>query len=118
MDMTPGPLRVEVVRDEPGTATLRVSGDLDFETNDELHRVAVRLIEEGRCRLRLDLSGLGLCDSSGLSALIELHRAAGLAGGWLRIDRPNPVLVRLLQRTGLDRVFRPEEPRLSARPTG
>ncbi|MFB9236492.1 STAS domain-containing protein [Plantactinospora siamensis] len=116
--MTGGPLRVEISGGDRSSATLHLTGDLAFETAAELLRAATGLLDEGRCRLRLDLSGLELCDSSGLSALIEIHHAARRAGGWMRPVRAPRNLTRLFERTGLDRFFLLGQPPVDDRATG
>ncbi|WP_157756746.1 STAS domain-containing protein [Plantactinospora sp. KBS50] len=103
--MTAGPLRVDVVERDRPSVTLRLAGDLAFDTSAQLLRAAERLLAEGYCRLRIDLAALRLCDSSGLSALIEVHHAARDAGGWMRPVGPSRPLLGLFARTGLDRVF-------------
>jgi anti-sigma B factor antagonist len=56
--------------------------------------------------LIVDLSGLDFCDSSGLSALVQLWRHIDNAGGALALVGVSGVCERMLRRTGmLGRVF-------------
>lgn len=78
-----------------------VGGDVDLVTSHELRQVledAVRV----NPRVEVDLTGLTFIDSSGLSALVEGHRAARDAGGVVVLRNPTPMLRRLLDITRLD----------------
>ncbi|MFP8882942.1 MULTISPECIES: STAS domain-containing protein [Streptomyces] len=86
----------------PGTARLRVTGDLDHETTGELVG-AVRLHLGARPApddLHLDFAALSTCDSTGLSGLLLVHRLAGARGTRLHLDNRPPFLERLLDITG------------------
>jgi anti-sigma B factor antagonist len=60
---------------------------------------------DGPPHLVLDLSEVPFCDSSGLSALIMLHRWAGEAGGSLTLAAVPDRMVRLLQMSGVDQAI-------------
>ncbi len=90
-------LTIEVSRLDAGRARLRLTGDLDFDTAPQLVAAATELRQDGHQELLVDLGGVGLCDSSGLSALVVLHRA----GGAVRLSGLRPHLRSLLDRTGL-----------------
>lgn len=95
----PSPLlSIEVTRLDAGCARLRLTGDLDFDTAPELIAVAEVARADGYRELLLDLHGVGLCDSSGLSAFVVLSRAGA---GPVRLTGVNPQLQQLLDRTGL-----------------
>lgn len=85
------------------SACLRVAGDLDYQTIDELVDTATRLLGEqvDLADLRLDLSGLGFLDSAALSGLLLIHRRTSEAGVHLYLDHRPPFLDRVLQVTGL-----------------
>lgn len=51
--------------------------------------------------LRLDMSGVTFCDSSGLRVLIEAAMRHEHAGGSFRISETSPIVSRLLQITSL-----------------
>ncbi|MCX4749484.1 STAS domain-containing protein [Kitasatospora sp. NBC_01287] len=48
---------------------------------------------------------MGLCDSSGLSALLRAHRVAAREGDALRLARPSDALLSRLEVVGLDHVL-------------
>ncbi|WBB68944.1 STAS domain-containing protein [Micromonospora sp. WMMD812] len=91
-------LTIEVSRLDAGRARLRLIGDLDFDTAPEFAAAAAELRREGYRELEIDLTGVGLCDSSGLSAFVVAHRAGA---GPIRLIGVSPLLQQLLDRTGL-----------------
>ncbi|NES30132.1 STAS domain-containing protein [Micromonospora terminaliae] len=91
-------LTIEVDRLDAGRARLRLTGELDFDTAPELVAVAAELRRDGCQELLLDFAGVALCDSSGLSALVVIHRAGA---GPVRLDAVGPQVRQLLDRTGL-----------------
>ncbi len=87
-------------------AELRLTGDIDFFTEDEFRAQAERLLDDpGVDRLVVDLTDVGVIDSSGLSLLVDLLR--------LCRDMDLPMSLRgvpdrirhLLDLTGLDKVI-------------
>ncbi|MGV9255194.1 STAS domain-containing protein [Streptomyces sp. NPDC003697] len=97
-----GPLDVTVLRTAPTVVTVRVVGDLDYDTGDELVDVVTEhLARSGSagaaCRdLRLDFAGLTWVDSMGLAALLMIRRRTGAAGVTLHLDNRPDFLDRLL----------------------
>ncbi|MFF3869335.1 STAS domain-containing protein [Micromonospora sp. NPDC001898] len=99
----PSPLlTIEVTRSEAGRARLRLTGELDFDTAPELTATAEELRRDGCHELEIDLDGVGLCDSSGLSALVVIHRRGS---GPTRLTGVRGQVQRLLDRTGLSEVL-------------
>jgi anti-anti-sigma factor len=89
---------------------LAVSGDLDISGVDEFLAHADRLLAGASDTIEVDLSGVTFIDSSGLGALVRLHKTAGDVGSELRLTNvPRPV-TRILELTGLTDLFaeRPE----------
>jgi anti-sigma B factor antagonist len=92
----------EVTRDHTvGKAT----GEIDFQSYQPLLELLTAQLHIGRSKIVLDLDAVSFCDSSGLGMFVSIHRRAGMAGGWLRLARPNPHLRRILAVTNLDRLF-------------
>jgi len=56
-------------------------------------------------RLDLDLSGVTSLDSSGLGALVALHKTLRSQRGTLRLCEPQPVVRQMLQLLCLDEIF-------------
>ncbi|MFJ1755500.1 STAS domain-containing protein [Kitasatospora sp. NPDC088134] len=84
------------------TVTVRIDGELDHESCEDLLRdVAGRLAADPAAgAVRLDCGGMTLCDSMGLSALLQLRRDTAAAGLLLLLDHRPAHLDRLLRLTG------------------
>ena len=98
-------LDVEYIDDE--TTLVRVIGELDLSTSSRIELDLLRLIHEGLGRrLFLDLSELTFLDSTGLRALWRTRQHAQAANAQLFISAASEPVMRVLQVTKLDRVFR------------
>ncbi|WDZ82495.1 STAS domain-containing protein [Micromonospora cathayae] len=91
-------LTIEVSRLADRHARLRLTGELDFDTAPQLIRAAGQAQAEGYDELTVDLTGVTLCDSSGLSAFVVIYRAGP---GSVRLTGMNEQIQQLLARTGL-----------------
>jgi anti-sigma B factor antagonist len=84
---------------------ISLSGRLNGVSAPEFKRGIKRIVDEGRSRLIVDMSGVVFVDSSGLSALISGLKSAREAGGYFRLaslrDQPASVIKLMM----LDRVF-------------
>jgi anti-sigma B factor antagonist len=49
----------------------------------------------------LDVSGVGFCDSAGISALIQLRKLATESGQELRVTDAQPAVVRVIEYSGV-----------------
>jgi anti-anti-sigma factor len=87
----------------PRSACLRLTGDLDYESIDELVDTASQLLAEqgDLVDLHLDFSELTFLDSAALSGLLLIHRRTSHSGVELHLDHRPPFLDRVLQATGL-----------------
>jgi anti-anti-sigma factor len=85
------------------SATLRLSGALDYLTTTSLVQAVTTLLAEtpGLRDLRLDTGEMTFCDSAGLSGLIQAHRQTAAAGIQLHLDNRLPHFDRLLDLTGV-----------------
>ncbi|WP_353946575.1 STAS domain-containing protein [Streptomyces sp. HUAS MG91] len=95
---------LSVTADEPcdGVLTLRVAGELDYDTDAIFTRLTEAALH-GRPdvgTVLLDCAELRGVDSMGLSALLALHRRLDRDGLTLRITGRSPRLDRLLTVTG------------------
>ena len=83
-----------------------VRGELDINTAPELRAALMEAIEQhpGE-RLIVDLEGLEFVDSAGLGILIGGRKRAQTGGGDLVLVSTGRNVGRLLQLTGLTRVF-------------
>jgi anti-sigma B factor antagonist len=95
-----------VLEPQPGSITLvRPNGRLDLLSAAELKQQLSHAVAAGQTRLVIDLAGVPFIDSSGLGALIGVLKAARVAGGDLRIARPNEQAIVVFELTRLDRVL-------------
>ena len=91
------------VTTKPRSARMRIAGDLDYETVDELVDAASQVLAQPAelSDLHLDFSELTFLDSAALSGLLLIHRRTSHAGVELHLDHRPPFLERVLQVTGL-----------------
>ncbi|MFE2021772.1 STAS domain-containing protein [Streptomyces sp. NPDC059499] len=96
-----------VVEAGPGTARLSLVGDLDYDTSGELTRQADACLTEfpDLRELHLDCARLRLCDSMGVSTLLMVHRRTSERDVALHLDNPPPFLERVLDLTGIRKLF-------------
>jgi anti-sigma B factor antagonist len=99
----PGEVRVRPLGTD--AAIIEVRGVVDLFTAQELEQVAAEQVARDRIRLLVDLAGVPLCDSTGLTVLIRIHRLTDARGGWLRLVAPRPQVRGLLEMTNLTRIF-------------
>jgi anti-anti-sigma factor len=85
------------------SACVRVAGDLDYQTIDELVDTATRLVAQqvGLADLHLDFGGLIFLDSAALSGLVLIHRGTSKSDVHLHLDNRPLFLDRVLHVTGL-----------------
>ncbi|WP_336319839.1 STAS domain-containing protein [Streptomyces lavendofoliae] len=106
-------VRTETLPDQAVLLTL--SGSLDHHTSprltDHLHTLPPTALRT----VLLDLSALSFIDSTGLTALLHIRRAAVDAGGTVDLIAPSPPVQQMLNITGVNRIF-DIHPDLHARP--
>ena len=87
------------------THVVSVSGEVDLFTAPEFKQRMSDLIDAGRSRLVVDLTGTTFIDSSSLGVLIGAHRRLKLRGGALLVVCDNEAISKTFKITGLDGVF-------------
>jgi len=95
-------LSVTVDESCDGVLTLRVAGELDYDTDGTFAGITGAALDEHRGvgTVLLDCAELRCVDSMGLSALLTLHRRLDRDGLTLRVTGRSPRLDRLLTVTG------------------
>ena len=83
-----------------GPTVVKLLGELDLSTAPELEACLEGLGADG-ADVRLDLSGLSFCDSSGISAMVTASKQVRKRGGHLSIASPQPAVRSVLEITGL-----------------
>jgi anti-anti-sigma factor len=100
-------IEVEVTELEDRTdARVTLVGDLDEAGGKLARRQLARTVQSGKVNLMIDLDSVGSLDSSGLAALIATLRLARNRGGDVRVQASQPHIRRVMELTGLSRVFR------------
>lgn len=100
-----GRLSVEVARVGADECRVHVVGEIDFGSAPELRVRLHQVVTGGTGRLILDVSGVTFCDSSGLGVLIGARSLLLAHGGTLSVVGAAGQVARLLQITGLERMF-------------
>jgi anti-anti-sigma factor len=91
-----------IVTTSAQTASLRIIGDLDYQTADDFVDVATRLLAQNTLSdLHLDFRETTFLDSAALSGLLLVHRRTSEADVTLHLDHRPAFLDRILQVTGL-----------------
>jgi anti-sigma B factor antagonist len=86
---------VDVTADAAG-ATLKVDGDLDLASAPLLMDRTIPVLAPGGGELTVDLTGVGFCDSSGITALIRLRQLCDQSGWRLRTVNLQPPVRRIV----------------------
>jgi anti-sigma B factor antagonist len=87
--------------------TLRIGSVLELgESNAPAFRDWVRnALQEKHRHIEIDLSQTTFVDSSGLGALVALHKEAARRQGSLRLVNPRPSVQQILELTRLDGII-------------
>lgn len=102
---------LEIIQlDNATDARVALLGDLDEAGGKLARRQLAREVNAGRINLTIDLDGIGTIESGGLAALIATLRLARNRGGDVRVQTSRPHIRRLMELTGLSRVFRLSAP--------
>src|ERR1700756_440371 len=93
------------IKNEAGAAIFRLRGSLDVATSPSVRAALMETASEGNHEIVVDLTKLEFLDSTGLGALIGAHRRALENGGKVRLAVGEGAIARLLNITGLIRIF-------------
>jgi anti-sigma B factor antagonist len=88
------------------TAVLECSGRLNMVSAPAFRESIAKVVEGGRARVVVELSGVEFMDSSGLGALVGALKAARQAGGDLRIAAPSDQVEMVLKLSNMDKILR------------
>jgi anti-sigma B factor antagonist len=91
--------------DADGTAVVTVVGEVDLATSPALRTRLLELLLNNPRVIVVRLDQVPLLDSTGLTALLAVHRRASLLGVELRLAGPAPSPSKVLRITGLDEPF-------------
>ncbi|GAA2036557.1 hypothetical protein GCM10009839_41920 [Catenulispora yoronensis] len=93
------------VTDQGDHVLLVLAGDLDFAAHGTLATQISTLLAVGR-GVVVDCSGVTFLDSMGLRALIEGVRTAAVAGLGFELAEPSQPVLRVLELSGTEELFR------------
>ena len=80
---------------------LRLKGELDRLTVDDVDATIRELAEQATTVLVLDVESLEFIDSAGLRSLSRAHNLLAETGRTLVVRAPSPAIVRLIELVGL-----------------
>lgn len=96
----------EVIEPEqPGVPVLNVRGEIDVSTSPNLQEALAELISRPPRLWMVNMADVSFIDSTGLGVLVGAVRDMRAAGGDLRLVVTQPQILKLLELTGLDKVF-------------
>lgn len=90
-----------------GVVVLKPEGRLNMVAAPAVREAVASIVDSGRSKVAVDLSGVEFIDSSGLGALISGLKTTRQAGGDLRIAGANDQVKLVLSLTNLERVLTP-----------
>lgn len=102
--MTEGKIAI-ACRSAGPVEVVSLAGTLDAWSEPEVRAALKRALDGGKSRLVLELPSLKRIDSSGLSALLSVLKAARSAGGDVVLLRPSAAVVSVLRLTRLDQIL-------------
>jgi anti-sigma B factor antagonist len=88
---------------EHGSLAIALAGELDIDTVQRIEPALTRLSRDAQRELRLDLSGVTFCDSSGVALFVRMHQRCGAAGVRLRLCRISRLPAIVIRALGVDR---------------
>ena len=86
-------------------AVISIQGEVDVYTAPKLREEIHRRLDQGETRVVADLTNVAYMDSSGLGVLIGALKRSREEGGDLIVAAPNPRISRILDVTGLSKIF-------------
>jgi len=94
-----------VVDNTEGHVLIRAAGELDVSSSPSLQRTGEDSLADGHRVVLLDLSGIKFLDSSGLGALMALHRSALAHGAHVAVVAASAAVRRVVDLTGVRHVL-------------
>ncbi len=95
-------ISIDVTTPAPDRVRVLVSGEVDLASAPRLDEAVTRVLDEHRpAGVELDLSGVGLLDSTGVRSLLLAHAAAEAAGCRLVVTNAQPRVHRVLAITAV-----------------
>ncbi len=94
------------ITSENGIMTVRLRGEMDHHNAAPLREaIDASVTFENPTTLRLDLSQIAFCDSSGLGFIMGRYRRMNESGGSLVLVDPSEATMKILRLAGVDRIL-------------
>lgn len=100
--------RVSVSRFGTDSFVVAAGGELDLFTSERLREKLADVLELGGRRILVDLTGVSFMDSTALGVLVGAGKTLQASGGQMVLVADDPRVQRVIEITGLARVFRVE----------
>lgn len=91
--------------EQNGFAVLAVQGEVDVYTAPQLREQLISLVDSGQRNLVVNLEGVEFLDSTGLGVLVGGLKRVRSAGGDLSLICTQRRILKVLEITGLTKVF-------------
>ena len=82
-----------------------LTGDIDLTSSSRVREALLSIANGGEHRVVVDLGNVTFMDSTGLSALVAARKRFGTIDGEIILRSPSPNVLRVLEISGLTRVF-------------
>jgi anti-anti-sigma factor len=102
--VTTDQLTIEIVP-SPDCVTLRLCGEIDMSTAPHLREATLSATRQCSTALHLDMADVAFMDSTGVEVLVATRRRIDREGGRLKVLNPSRQVLRVLEVTGIDRLF-------------
>ena len=102
--MSTDQLTIDIVP-SPDCVTLRLCGEIDMFTAPHLREAVLCATRQFSTALQLDMADVAFMDSTGVEVLVATRRRIDLEGGRLKVLNPSRQVLRVLEVTGIDRLF-------------
>jgi anti-sigma B factor antagonist len=96
---------LQIVFEDSSVRVIRLMGELDLDTVGRSRGSLETAVANADLPIVVDLSDLTFCDSSGVRALLALHRMAAASGGEFWVRNPTRAVAQVLNLTGADRLL-------------
>ncbi|RST17683.1 anti-sigma factor antagonist [Streptomyces sp. WAC05374] len=102
--MSTVPLTLTVRSDDDGATAIALAGELDIDTAARIEPELL-LAAVGRPDVRLELSGLTFCDTSGVDLIVRTRDRCAAHGGRMRVCGIPPRAGLVFRLLGVDRTL-------------
>jgi anti-sigma B factor antagonist len=97
-------LRLDV-SEQDGWSVLQVGGEIDVATAPRLREQLIKLVNDQRFSIVVDLEGVDFIDSTGLGVLVGALKRVRTNEGDLALVCTGPRILKVFEITGLTKVF-------------